>query len=73
MSGDDLICAPCALNIHVHQICSLSFYGSSISGDGLASRGGGYLGTSRLGRGGRRLSCQRASREGGTDEQAEAW
>jgi hypothetical protein len=22
MSGDDLICAPCALNFHVHQICS---------------------------------------------------
>jgi hypothetical protein len=34
-------------------------------GDGLASRGGGYLGASRVGRGGRRLSRQRASCEGG--------
>ena len=27
-----------------------SFHGSGVGGDGLASRGGGYLGTSRVGR-----------------------
>jgi hypothetical protein len=26
MSGIDLICAPCALNFHVHQICSRDFF-----------------------------------------------
>jgi hypothetical protein len=51
----------------------LFFHGSGVGGDGLMSRGGEYLGTSRVGRGGRRLSRQRASREGGTGERAGAW
>jgi hypothetical protein len=29
MSGDDLICAPCAPVFHVHQICPLFFYNAA--------------------------------------------